>query len=112
MAQIVTGGLAIAIVIMVYITAEAFAQVYPNPYRQVEGWAKLPGGRMESAERNTSKRDHRRNYGIANSFYRRNSTGKEMPLPMRASPAPYQIRTVNRDGYVSTPRPPTPPALR
>ena len=41
--------LAIAVVAMAGLAAETFAQAYPNPYRQVEGWAKLPGGRTMGA---------------------------------------------------------------
>lgn len=32
-----------------HMVTNAFAQPYPNPYRQVDGWAKLPGGRTMGA---------------------------------------------------------------
>jgi len=35
----------LAIVVTLGAAAEPFAQVLPNPYRLVDGWAKLPGGR-------------------------------------------------------------------
>ena len=40
---------AVTVVATIGITADAFAQAYPNPYRQVDGWAKLPGGRTMGA---------------------------------------------------------------
>ena len=40
---------AVAVALVVGLGAEAFAQVLPNPYRQVDGWAKLPDGRQMGA---------------------------------------------------------------
>ena len=40
---------AVAVVLVVGLGADAFAQVLPNPYRQVDGWAKLPDGRQMGA---------------------------------------------------------------
>ena len=41
---------AVAVALVVVLgTNVAFGQVLPNPYRQVDGWAKLPGGRTMGA---------------------------------------------------------------
>jgi len=41
--------MALAIVITLITAAEAVSQALPNPYRAVDGWAKLPGGREMGA---------------------------------------------------------------
>ena len=51
------GVIAIALTVVIVVSAlaalagatVAHAQALPNPYRQVEGWAKLPGGRQIGA---------------------------------------------------------------
>ena len=35
-----------AVVVALLTGVEAFAQALPNPYRAVDGWAKLPDGRQ------------------------------------------------------------------
>ena len=40
---------AFAVVALLGVGAEAFAQALPNPYRTVDGWAKLPNGRQMGA---------------------------------------------------------------
>ena len=40
---------ALAVVLIAGLGTEAVAQVLPNPYRQVDGWAKLPDGRQMGA---------------------------------------------------------------
>ena len=35
--------------LLLFFGAQCFAQLYPNPYRMVEGWAKLPDGRTMGA---------------------------------------------------------------
>ena len=44
-------GLVLAFAVVTWFGArvEAFAQALPNPYRAVEGWAKLPEGRKMGA---------------------------------------------------------------
>ena len=37
------------VVMSIGAATDVLAQAYPNPYRQVEGWAKLPGGRQMGA---------------------------------------------------------------
>ena len=41
---------AVALVLLL-VVGTASAQVLPNPYRQVESWASLPGGRTMGAVR-------------------------------------------------------------
>ena len=36
-------------VVALSLTTDTYAQAYPNPYRQVEDWAKLPTGREMGA---------------------------------------------------------------
>ena len=37
------------LLILLFFGAQSFAQTYPNPYRMVENWAKLPDGRTMGA---------------------------------------------------------------
>ena len=49
-------GVAVAVVLGIALgaAADAAGQTYPNPYRLVDGWAKLPGGRIVGAVGDTT----------------------------------------------------------